>query len=289
MKRFLILGLLFFCISVQASPEEELFNSVIKGNAPAVKKALEQNPVMNRKYNFGKTILFFAVEGGKDEIVQMILDHSSQSGSHSLAVELDDNLQSAGHYAAARGHLNILKMLITHGLDMLHKNRQGQNILDIAHNYGHTETVSFLEIEKNIRPNRKMEKDGLALGLYTIYLLISIALTVWVARTLSTNGRIFLIDSLSNEKLADSVNHLLVVGFYLLNIGYITLAMKIEHKPDSFVQSLELLSTKIGFVLVILGIIHFFNIFMFGRLRKKTSEKRAERERSVLQASLSDS
>ena len=282
MKRILILGLLILGISVQGSPEEELFNSVTKGNIPAVKKALEQNPQLGRKYNFGKTVLFFAVEGGKEEIVQMILDYSAVSGSNSLTADLDDNQQSAGHYAAARGHLPILKLLISRGLDMLQKNRQGQNILDIAQSYGHSEVVSFLEVEKNIRPNRKVEKDGLALGLYTIYLLISIALTVWVAKTLSVNGRIFLIDSLSNEKLADSVNHLLVVGFYLLNIGYITLALKIEHKPDSFVQSLELLSTKIGFVLVILGIIHFFNIFMFGRLRKKTSEKRAEREMSAV-------
>ena len=62
---------------------------------------------------------------------------------------------------------------------------------------------------------------------YLSYLTISIALTVWVARTLHKNGRIFLVDSfLGNEKLADSVNHLLVVGFYLINIGYVTLALK---------------------------------------------------------------
>ena len=60
---------------------------------------------------------------------------------------------------------------------------------------------------------------------YLTYLAISMALTVWVARTLHTNGRIFLVDSFhGNEKLADSVNHLLVVGFYLINIGYVTLA-----------------------------------------------------------------
>jgi hypothetical protein len=60
---------------------------------------------------------------------------------------------------------------------------------------------------------------------YITYLAISIALTVWVARTLHKNGRIFLVDSFhGNEPLADSVNHLLVVGFYLINIGYVALA-----------------------------------------------------------------
>ena len=62
---------------------------------------------------------------------------------------------------------------------------------------------------------------------YLAYLAISTALTIWVARTLHKNGRVFLVESfLGNEELADSVNHLLVVGFYLLNIGFVTLALK---------------------------------------------------------------
>ncbi|CAM5596905.1 hypothetical protein STENM327S_00915 [Streptomyces tendae] len=59
---------------------------------------------------------------------------------------------------------------------------------------------------------------------YVIYLAVSIGLTVWVARTLSRNGRVFLADVLhGNEKLADAVNHLLVVGFYLVNLGFVAL------------------------------------------------------------------
>src|SRR6476619_3259750 len=85
---------------------------------------------------------------------------------------------------------------------------------------------------------------------YLLYLAISVALTVWVARTLHKNGRIFLVDSfLGNAALADSVNHLLVVGFYLVNIGFVTLALKYgEHAMD--VQTgLEILSSKVGLVL----------------------------------------
>src|SRR5262249_23199559 len=58
---------------------------------------------------------------------------------------------------------------------------------------------------------------------YLIYLLISVALTVWVARTLHKRGAIFLVDAFhGNAELAASVNHLLVVGFYLINIGFVT-------------------------------------------------------------------
>jgi hypothetical protein len=105
---------------------------------------------------------------------------------------------------------------------------------------------------------------------YLSYLLISIALTIWVARTLFKNGRIFLVDSfLGNEALADSINHLLVVGFYLINFGYVTLALKSDSKPDDLQGVLETLSTKIGWVLLILGGMHFFNLFIFSKMRKR--------------------
>src|SRR5262249_42537556 len=84
---------------------------------------------------------------------------------------------------------------------------------------------------------------------YLAYLFISVALTIWVAKTLHKNGRIFLVDSfLGNEPLADSVNHLLVVGFYLVNIGFVTLALKYGEKAADVQTSLEILSSKVGLV-----------------------------------------
>jgi predicted DCC family thiol-disulfide oxidoreductase YuxK len=105
---------------------------------------------------------------------------------------------------------------------------------------------------------------------YASYLAISIGLTIWVARTLHKNGRVFLVDSFAgNEKLADSVNHLLVVGFYLINIGYVSLALKETQKPADAPTSLELLSSKIGLVLLVLGAMHFFNLYVFSRMRRR--------------------
>lgn len=106
---------------------------------------------------------------------------------------------------------------------------------------------------------------------YFLYLPISIALTVWVARTLHKNGRIFLVDTFGgNDKLADSVNHLLVVGFYLINIGYVTLALRYGTKPTDLQTGFEFLSTKIGMVLLVLGGMHFFNLYVFSKTRKNT-------------------
>jgi hypothetical protein len=105
---------------------------------------------------------------------------------------------------------------------------------------------------------------------YLAYLVISIGLTIWVARTLHKNGRIFLVDTfLGNSELADSVNHLLVVGFYLINIGFVSFALKENSRPKDLAEAIEVLSTKVGLVLLVLGVMHFFNLYVFSRLRKR--------------------
>ncbi|HKE60464.1 MAG TPA: hypothetical protein VKB46_27325 [Pyrinomonadaceae bacterium] len=107
---------------------------------------------------------------------------------------------------------------------------------------------------------------------YLIYLAISIALTIWVARTLHKNGRVFLVDVFhGNEALADSVNHLLVVGFYLINFGYVSMALKLGYVINNAQEGIEALSVKIGMVLIVLGGMHFFNLFVFSRMRRRTT------------------
>jgi hypothetical protein len=109
---------------------------------------------------------------------------------------------------------------------------------------------------------------------YAIYLAISLALTVWVARTLERNGRVFLVDAFQgNAELADSVNRLLVVGFYLINAGYVALALSTSGNLGSTRAALELVSDKVGVVLLVLGFMHFFNLYLFHRLRKRGRER----------------
>ena len=99
---------------------------------------------------------------------------------------------------------------------------------------------------------------------YLAYLALSAVVTIWVAQTLHFRGRLFLVKNFhGDELLADSVNHLLVVGFYLLNFGYVTLALKYGDKPTDLQTAVEFLATKVGLVLVILGTMHFFNLYVF--------------------------
>jgi hypothetical protein len=112
----------------------------------------------------------------------------------------------------------------------------------------------------------------IGLSTYLIYLALSIALTIWVGRTLHKNGRVFLVDVFhGNEALADSVNHLLVVGFYLINFGYVSLALKLGYTIETAEQSVEALSVKIGMVLLVLGGMHLFNLFVFSRMRRRAT------------------
>ena len=113
---------------------------------------------------------------------------------------------------------------------------------------------------------------GVTTYAYLVYLAISIALTIWVARTLHKNGRVFLVDVFhGNEALADSVNHLLVVGFYLINFGYVSMALKLGYTVSTAQEGIEALSVKVGMVLIVLGGMHFFNLFIFSRMRRRSS------------------
>ncbi|WP_051807983.1 hypothetical protein [Actinoplanes subtropicus] len=104
--------------------------------------------------------------------------------------------------------------------------------------------------------------------MYLLYLAVSVGLTVWVATTLSRNGRVFLEDVFDDQRLANAVNQLLVMGFYLLNLGYVTFAMRSTADIENTSEALETFSTKIGLVLLVLGVLHFCNVYFLGRYRR---------------------
>jgi len=112
---------------------------------------------------------------------------------------------------------------------------------------------------------------------YAIYTILSLAMTIWVGRTLYKNGRFFLIDAFQgNKELANSFNNLLVVGFYLINFGYLSLALKMPRAPSDVSEAVEMLSSKIGWLLLVLGGMHFLNIFIFSKFRRSSVLKHAQ-------------
>ncbi len=113
---------------------------------------------------------------------------------------------------------------------------------------------------------------------YSLYVVLSVTLTIWVARTLHTNGKVFLVSSFSgNDELAASVNHLLVVGFYLVNLGFVCLYLKLAKTVENGQEVFEGLAGKLGIVLLVLGFMHFFNLFVFNRIRRHAEDRRMTR------------
>lgn len=119
-----------------------------------------------------------------------------------------------------------------------------------------------------------METSKILIG-YLIYLPIAIGLTLFVSNILFKNGKLFMIDIFKGkEEIASATNKLFKVGFYLLNIGFALLILKIsKYGFDNTYQNLvEILSSKIGGFTIYLGMMLFFNLFLFFRGRKKSRQ-----------------
>ena len=115
---------------------------------------------------------------------------------------------------------------------------------------------------------------NLILICYCLYIFISVAFTVWVGRNLHKNGRVFLLDAFEQDEVkADSVNQLLLVGFYLINFGFVCLFLVFGEAPTNYKEAFEYMAMKFGVVLIILGGMHFFNMRNLANFRGKTLKK----------------
>jgi len=104
---------------------------------------------------------------------------------------------------------------------------------------------------------------------YVTYIVTSAFLTIWVGDTLYRNGRPFLVSVFKEDGLADSVNRLLVVGFYLVNFGAAAILINTGGAPGNVADMLKQTVTRVGVVLLILGFMHFNNLMILRAIRRK--------------------
>lgn len=123
---------------------------------------------------------------------------------------------------------------------------------------------------------------------YLAYLGLTLGITIWVARTLRHNGLLFLAKSEAELPLAEALSHLLIVGFYLVNFGVITFAMKTSERVIDVQTGIELLSTKVGVILVALGAMHFLILAVFSGVKRNNDDRRLLNERRHAAAELAD-
>ena len=112
--------------------------------------------------------------------------------------------------------------------------------------------------------------------IYVIYSAVSVGLVVWLAHTLFKNGEVFLEEVFAdNPRMATAVNRLLVVGFYLLNLGYAFITLKAGNEVATTTAGIETLAAKLGSLLLVLGALHMGNLYLFHRIRRRGQIKLA--------------
>ena len=119
---------------------------------------------------------------------------------------------------------------------------------------------------------------------YFVYLPIVMILTWYVAHILFKNSKVFMQDIFNGKQdIALSTNKLFETGFYLLNLGFALMIMTIAEFIVDSRTMLEILSTKIGGFSIYLGIMLFFNLYLFFRGRRISRQKVRVAEAAKLQ------
>lgn len=103
---------------------------------------------------------------------------------------------------------------------------------------------------------------------YVVYLPIALLLTFFVARNLFKNAKIFMLEIFrGKEEIAFATNRLFEIGFYLMNLGYALLILRMSY-VDSYQDVIEKLSVKLGGFAIYLGIMLFLNLYLLFRGRR---------------------
>jgi hypothetical protein len=120
------------------------------------------------------------------------------------------------------------------------------------------------------RANLKEDQVDIVVHMYIAYLAICVPVVLFVGWTLHKNGRVFLIEIFEGkEDLADSINHLLIVGFYLASTGFVAKVLRLNSTPENTAEAIESLSSTVGLVLLVLGAAHIANLLLLSLARRK--------------------
>ncbi len=117
-----------------------------------------------------------------------------------------------------------------------------------------------------------MDTTKILIG-YAVYLPIALFLTLYVSRTLFRNSKIYMLDIFKGrEEIAFATNKLFETGFYLLNLGFALMILKINLYNNNYQELVEALSYKIGSFSIYLGLMLFINLYFFFRGKRKAKE-----------------
>ncbi len=118
-----------------------------------------------------------------------------------------------------------------------------------------------------------MDGNQYVMVVYAAYAVVAVGLTAFLARTLFRNGGVFLHDVFGDRAaMADAVNRLLVIGFYMFNLGYALYALRASRGMDAF-AAMEFFVNRVGTLLLVLAAMHLGNVFVFWRIRIRREQR----------------
>jgi hypothetical protein len=107
---------------------------------------------------------------------------------------------------------------------------------------------------------------------YSIYITVIMYITVFIGKKFHTNGRVFLHEILIDHSICEAVNNILLVAYYLLNIGNAIIMLKTWPQIESAGELIEVTSVNIGQIVLLLAGIHFVNIALLLMGRKRINK-----------------
>ena len=105
---------------------------------------------------------------------------------------------------------------------------------------------------------------------YVIYLLITTFIIINVGKICYRNGNIYVAQLIpKHEDLCQKTNQVLLIGYYLLNLGYCGMTIISWDKIISYSQLVEVISIKTATIICIIAILHYFNIYIITKYIQK--------------------
>jgi hypothetical protein len=105
---------------------------------------------------------------------------------------------------------------------------------------------------------------------YSIYLGFTAVIILKVGKICYTNGNIFIAQLIPNhEDLCLKINQILLLAYFLFNLGYCFITLVQWHQILSFSHLIETIALKIAIILFLIAILHYFNILIITKQIKK--------------------
>lgn len=105
---------------------------------------------------------------------------------------------------------------------------------------------------------------------YIIYLSLTAIIIIKVGKICYNNGTVYVAELIQNHKdLCQKINKILLLGYYLLNLGYCAMTLISWNKIQTWTQLIEILASKTAIIICIIAAIHYINIIILTKYIKK--------------------